>query len=50
MRRISLDGHNLPRYTKVVDVIKGKIGNTGRILKAGEMVLTLYLAVQDKCL
>jgi len=50
VRRISLDGHNLPRYTKVVDVIKGKIGNAGRVLKAEEMVLALYLAVQDKCL
>ena len=37
-RRISLDGHNLPRYTKVVDLEKGKIGNTGRILKAEELV------------
>ena len=43
VRRISLDGHNLPRYTKVVDVIKGKIGNTGRILKAEEMVLAFDL-------
>jgi len=33
-RRISLDGHNLPRYTRVVDLVKGKIGNTGRVLKA----------------
>jgi hypothetical protein len=37
-RRISLDGHNLPRYTQVVDLEKGKIGNTGRILKAEELV------------
>jgi hypothetical protein len=37
-RRISIDGHNLPRYTKVVDLEKGKIGNTGRILKAEELV------------
>jgi hypothetical protein len=37
-RRISLDGHNLPRYTHVVDLDKGKIGNTGRILKAEELV------------
>ncbi|MFQ5814577.1 MAG: hypothetical protein ACE5I2_15465 [Anaerolineae bacterium] len=43
VRRISLDGHNRPRYTKVVDVIKGKIGNTGRILKAEEMVLAFDL-------
>jgi len=43
VRRISLDGHNLPRYTKVVDVIKGKIGNTGRVLKAEEMVLAFDL-------
>lgn len=39
VRRISLDGHNLPRYTRVVDVPKGKIGSTGRILKAEELVL-----------
>ncbi|MBU1749576.1 MAG: hypothetical protein KKA73_17975, partial [Chloroflexi bacterium] len=37
-RRISLDGHNLPRYTQVVDLVKGQIGNTGRIHKAEEMV------------
>ena len=37
-RRISLDGHNLARYTRVVDLDKGKIGNTGRILKAEELV------------
>jgi len=37
-RRISVDGHNLPRYTQVVDLAKGKIGNTGRILKAEELV------------
>jgi len=43
IRRISLDGHNLPRYTKVVEVIKGKIGNTGRVLKAEEMILAFDL-------
>jgi hypothetical protein len=37
-RRISIDGHNVARYTKVVDLEKGKIGNTGRILKAEELV------------
>lgn len=42
-RRISLDGHNLPRYTAVVDLPKGKIGNTGRILKAEELVLAYDL-------
>jgi transposase len=42
-RRISLDGHNLPRYTRIVDVVKGKIGNTGRILKAEELVLAYDL-------
>jgi hypothetical protein len=52
IRRISLDGHNLPRYTRLVDLVKGKIGNTGRILKAEEMVLAydldahLWLAVR----
>jgi hypothetical protein len=51
-RRISLDGHNLPRYTRFVDLVKGKIGNTGRILKAEELVLAydldahLWLAVR----
>jgi hypothetical protein len=43
IRRISLDGHNLPRYTRVVDLVKGKIGNTGRILKAEELVLAYDL-------
>ena len=42
-RRVSLDGHNLPRYTHVVDLVKGKIGNTGRILKAEELVLAYDL-------
>ena len=42
-RRISLDGHNLPRYTRIVDLVKGKIGNTGRILKAEELVLAYDL-------
>jgi len=41
--RISVDGHNLPRYTHVVDLQKGKIGNTGRILKAEELVLAYAL-------
>jgi hypothetical protein len=42
-RRISLDGHNLPRWSRIVDLVKGKIGNTGRILKAEEMVLAYDL-------
>jgi hypothetical protein len=42
-RRISLDGHNLPRWTRLVDLVKGKIGNTGRILKAEELVLAYDL-------
>jgi hypothetical protein len=42
-RRISLDGHNLPRWTRIVDLVKGKIGNTGRILKAEELVLAYDL-------
>jgi hypothetical protein len=42
-RRISLDGHNLPRWTRIVELVKGKIGNTGRILKAEEMVLAYDL-------
>ncbi len=39
-RRISIDGHNLPRYTQLVDLEKGKIGNTGRTrsVKAEELV------------
>ena len=37
-RRLSIDGHNVARYTPVVDLEKGKIGNTGRILKAEELV------------
>ena len=37
-RRISIDGHHLPRYTHLVDLEKGKIGNTGRILEAEELV------------
>jgi len=43
VRRISLDGHNMPRYTRIVDLVKGKIGNTGRILKAEELVLAYDL-------
>jgi hypothetical protein len=46
-RRISLDGHNLPRWSRIVDLVKGKIGNTGRILKAEELVLAYDL---DACL
>jgi len=42
-RRISVDGHNLPRHTKIVAVTKGKIGNTGRVLKAEELVLAFDL-------
>jgi len=42
-RRISVDGHNLPRYTKMVIVTKGKIGRTGRVLKAEELVLAFDL-------
>ena len=42
-RRVSLDGHNLPRYTRLVELVKGKIGNSGRILKAEEMVLAYDL-------
>ncbi len=42
-RRISLNGHNLPRYTRLGDLGKGKIGNTGRILKAEELVLAYDL-------
>jgi hypothetical protein len=42
-RRISLDGHNLPRWTRLVKLVKGKIGNTGRILKAEELVLAYDL-------
>jgi hypothetical protein len=42
-RRISVDGHNLPRYTKIVSVTKGKIGSTGRVLKAEELVLAFDL-------
>lgn len=42
-RRISLDGHNLPRWTRLVKLTKGKIGNTGRILKAEELVLAYDL-------
>lgn len=42
-RRVSVDGHNLPRYTKIVAVTKGKIGSTGRVLKAEELVLAFDL-------
>jgi hypothetical protein len=45
-RRISVDGHNLPRHTKLVAVTKGKIGSTGRILKAEELVLAYDLDAQ----
>jgi hypothetical protein len=42
-RRVSLDGHNFPRYTRLVELVKGKIGNTGRLLKAQELVLAYDL-------
>jgi hypothetical protein len=31
-RRVGVDGHNLPRYTKIVPLTKGKIGSSGRVL------------------
>jgi len=43
IRRVSLDGHNFPRYTRLVELVKGKIGNTGRLLKAEELVLAYDL-------
>ncbi len=45
--RVSVDGHNLPRYTQIVDLEKGRIGNTGRTLKAEEMVLAFELDTQS---
>jgi hypothetical protein len=42
-RRISLDGHNFPRWTRLVKLVKGKIGNMGRILQADELVLAYDL-------
>jgi hypothetical protein len=45
--RVSVDGHNLPRYTQIVDLEKGRIGNTGRTLKAEEMVLAFDLDAQS---
>jgi len=47
IRRISLDGHNLPRYTQIVDLVKGKIGNLGRVLKAEELVLAFDLDARE---
>jgi hypothetical protein len=46
VRRVSVDGHNLPRYTTIVALTKGKIGSTGRILKAEELVLAFDLDAQ----
>jgi hypothetical protein len=37
-RRISLDGHILPRYTKLVELAKARIASTGRVLKAEELI------------
>lgn len=37
-RRISLDGHVLPRYTKLVELAKARIASTGRVLKAEELI------------
>ena len=42
-RRVSLDGHNFPRFTRLVELVKGRIGNTGRLLKAEELVLAYDL-------
>jgi hypothetical protein len=40
---VSLDGHNLPRHTHLVDLDKGKMGNPRRILKEEQLVLAYDL-------
>jgi len=42
-KRISIDGHVLPRYTKLVELAKAKIASTGRVLKAEELILAFDL-------
>jgi len=46
-RRISLDGHILPRYTKLVDLTKGRIASTGRVLKAEELTSAFDLDAES---
>jgi len=46
-RRISLDGHVLPRYTKLVELAKGRIASTGRVLKAEELVSAFDLDAES---
>jgi hypothetical protein len=46
-RRISLDGHVLPRYTKLVDLTKGRIASTGRVLKAEELISAFDLDAES---
>jgi hypothetical protein len=42
-KRISLDGHVLPRYTKLVELAKARLASCGRVLKAEELVLAFDL-------
>jgi transposase len=46
-RRISLDGHVLPRYTKLVELAKGRIASTGRVLKAEELISAFDLDAES---
>jgi transposase len=46
-RRISLDGHVLPRYTKLVELAKGRIASTGRVLKAEELISAFDLDTES---
>jgi hypothetical protein len=39
--RVSMDGHNVPRYTRLVDLPKTRLSSTGRVEKADE-VLTAF--------
>lgn len=41
--RVSMDGHTLARFTKLVDLPKGRIGSTARIGKADNVITSFAL-------
>jgi hypothetical protein len=41
--RVSMDGHTVARFTKIVDLPKGRIGSTARIEKADNLITAFEL-------
>ena len=41
--RVSMDGHTLARFTKIVDLPRGRIGSTARIEKADDVITSFAL-------